>query len=272
MRLSADHSKPKSAFLKAFQRVDSAFTLIEILLVIALMSVIFLLVVPNFTVVPSTEASSKMNGLAGDIRAAYDMAVLHRKPYRLAFEFKTGDYWLESTNRLDFQLGDNGIDRDLSPDEAKEASAAFEEDFKEYIELAGKEVPDPETETTIPPTSPLIAARKSLSPVEWRAEEDAEWQKRSLGPSFMIRSMQAEHHKGLQTYEALQQDGYAYLYFFPEGYVERAVIHIAPTDEEDKSKWDQLTYTIQTRSWEGLADVESGYREIDITRDENEKR
>ncbi|MES2745114.1 MAG: prepilin-type N-terminal cleavage/methylation domain-containing protein, partial [Bdellovibrionota bacterium] len=254
------------------QRVDSAFTLIEILLVIALMSVIFLLVVPNFTVVPSTEASSKMNGLAGDIRAAYDMAVLHRKPYRLAFEFKTGDYWLESTNRLDFQLGDNGIDRDLSPDEAKEASAAFEEDFKEYIELAGKEVPDPETETTIPPTSPLIAARKSLSPVEWRAEEDAEWQKRSLGPSFMIRSMQAEHHKGLQTYEALQQDGYAYLYFFPEGYVERAVIHIAPTDEEDKSKWDQLTYTIQTRSWEGLADVESGYKEIDIMRDENEKR
>lgn len=253
---------------------NSGFTLIEVLLVIALMSVIFVLVIPNFNIVPSTEATSKINGLAGDIRAAYDMAVLHRKPYRLAFEFKTGDYWLESTNRLDFQIGDGtgSATHDLSPDELKEASATFEEDFKEYLDLAGKEVKDSEGETTIPPTSPLIAARKQLSPVEWRAEEDAEWQKRSLGPSFMIRAMQAEHHKSLQTYEDLKQDGYAYLYFFPEGYVERAVIYVAPTDEDDKTKWDQMTYTVVTRSWEGLADVESGYKEVDITRDENEKR
>lgn len=248
--------------------LQAGFTLIEVMLVIALMAVIFVLVIPNFNIVPSTEASSKINGLSGDIRAAYDMAVLHRKPHRLAFEFKTGDYWLESTERLDFQIGDNAQDRDLSPDELKEASAVFEEDFKEYLDLAGKEVKDADAEITIPPTSPLLAARKLLSPVEWRAVEDAEWQKRSLGPSFMIRAMQAEHHKSLQTYEDLKDDGYAYLYFFPEGYVQRAVIYVAPTDEDDKAKWDQQTYTVRTRSWEGLADVEGGYKEVDIRRDE----
>ena len=258
-----------SCFSSGARQGNSGFTLIEVLLVIALMSVVFVLVIPNFNIVPSTEATQKINGLAGDIRAGYDMAVLHRKPFRLVFEFKSGDYWLESTNRLDFQVGDAALDQDQSPEESKEALAVFEENFKEYLELAGKEVPDPETETNIPPTSPLIAARKALAPVEWRAVEDAEWGKRSLGPSFMLRSMRAEHHKALQTYEQLQNDGYAYLYFFPQGYVERAVIHVAPTDEDDKTKWDQLTYTVTTRSWEGLAEVETGYKEVDISRDES---
>lgn len=249
----------------------AGFTLIEVILVIALMAIIFIVVVPNFNVVPSSEASSKINGLAGDIRAAYDMAVLHRKPYRLVFEFKTADYWLESTERLDFQLGDNQLLRDLSPEETKEAVTQFDEDFKEYVTLAGKEVDDSETEKTIQPTSPLIAARNKLRPVEWQAAEDAEWSKRSLGPNFLIRAIQAEHHKNLQTYDELQNDGYAYLYFFPEGYVEKAVLYIAPADEDDKTKWDQLTYTVVTRAWEGLAEVESGYREVDITRDEQSK-
>jgi len=250
---------------------SAGFTLIEVIMVIALMAVTFILVVPNFNIVPSSEAAAKINGLAGDIRAAYDMSVLHRKPYRLVFEFKTADYWLESTDRSDFQLGDNPMNRDPSPQDTKDAIAQFEEDFKEYVDLAGQEVKDAETELTIKPTSPLLAAKQLLKPVEWRAVEDAEWTKRSLGPSYLIRSMQAQHHKSLQTYEDLQTDGYAFLYFFPEGYVERAVIYIAPADEEDKARWDQLTYTVVTRPWEGLADVESGYREVDITRDENTK-
>ncbi|RZA10147.1 MAG: type II secretion system protein, partial [Proteobacteria bacterium] len=84
----------------------AGFTIIEILLVIALMGVIMIVVVPNFNIASSSQESAKVNGIAGDIRAAYDMAVLNRRPYRLAFEFKTGDYWLESTQRTDFQLGD----------------------------------------------------------------------------------------------------------------------------------------------------------------------
>lgn len=267
-----DHSTPSTKREIPKPSASAGFTLIEIILVIALMAVMFIVIVPNFNIVPSSEASAKINGLTGDIRAAYDMAVLHRKPFRLAFEYKTGDYWLETTERRDFNLGDMQLNHDLSPTELKDEVAKFEEDFQEYITLAGKDVEDSESETTIKPTSPLVAARLKLRPVEWQAVEDSEWNKRSLGPNFLIRSIQAEHHKVPQTYDQLQEDGYAYLYFFPEGYVERAVLHIAPADEDDKSKWDQLTYTIQTRSWEGVADMESGYREVDISRDEQIKQ
>lgn len=257
---------------KNHQRKDSCagsagFSLIEVLMVIALMGIIFVLVIPNFNIVPSTEASAKINGLAGDIRAAYDMAVLHRKPFRLVFEFKTADYWLERTERVDFQLDDQEANRDPSPEEVKALTEQFEEDFKEYEELAGKEVKDADTEEVIKPASPLLSARDRLKPTVWTAVEDSEWSKRQLGPNFLLRSMRTEHHATLQTYEDLQQDGYAYLYFFPNGYVERAVIHVAPADEDDKTRWDQLTYTVTTRPWEGMAEVETGYKEVDVSRD-----
>lgn len=250
---------------------SAGFTIIEVLLVIALMGVIMLMALPNFNVVPGTEAAQKMGNLVGDISAAYDMAVLHKKYYRLAFEFKTGDYWLETTDRERFYLGDAQLDRDPSPDEIKEQEAEFEEKFERYVELAGKDVEDSENEKVIKATSPVLAARSKLKPVVWKAVEDAEWSRRSLGPTFVIRGARMEHHTRLQTLEELGENGYAYLYFFPSGYVERAVIYVAPADLEDRAKLDEQTYTIVTAPYEGMAEVSTGFKEVDVTKDAKER-
>ena len=84
----------------------------------------------------------------------------------------------------------------------------------------------------------------------------------------MIRSMQTEHLQKLMTLEELGQEAYAYLYFFPQGYVERAVIHVSPADLEDKSKLDEKTYTVQTSPYEGVAVADVGYKEVDVRNDE----
>ncbi len=245
----------------------AGLTIIELLIVISIIALMTVVAVPNFNIVPGTEAAQKLGTLLGDVRAGYDMAVLNRKPYRLAFEFRTGDYWLEQTERQDFLLGDEELDRDPTPEETKDKEATFEEDLKRYKELAGKEVEDSENERVIAPSSPLLAAASRLKPAKWTMVDDVEWGKRSLGPSFVIRSMQTEHLQRLQTLEELGSDGYAYLYFFPQGYVERAVIHIAPADLEDKAKLDELTYTIQTQPFEGMAQAETGYKEVDLRSD-----
>jgi general secretion pathway protein H len=249
-------------------RGEGGFSLIEMIIVIALAAVIFVVAAPSFTITEETEAIQKLSALAGDIRAAYDTTVLTRKPHRLVFNFSSGDYWLESTDRVDFVMGDEKLDRDPTPDEIKDRIAAFEEEFEQYKLLAGKEVEDAEAEKVVKPTSPLLAAKEKLAPAEWKAVEDGEWSMRHLGPQFNIRSMQAEHHGRLQTLEELGKEGFAYLYFFPQGYVERAVIHVAPADVEDKSKYDDRTYTLTTEPYEGLAETTAGYKEVDLTRDE----
>jgi general secretion pathway protein H len=247
---------------------EGGFSLMEMIIVIALAALMFVVAAPSFTLTEETEASQKLGALAGDIRAAYDTTVLARKPHRLVFAFGSGDYWLESTDRDDFYMGDEKLDRDPTPEEIKDRKAVFEEEFEQYKLLAGKEVEDSEEERVIKPTSPVLAARDKLAPVEWKAVEDAEWSVRKLGPQFAIRSMQAEHHGRLQTREELGDEAYAYLYFFPQGYVERAVIHIAPADPDDKTRYDERTYTLMTESYEGMAEISSGFKEVDITRDE----
>ncbi len=242
---------------------NSGFSLLEILLVISLIAVLFTMALPNLGFISTTEAAQKLGTLSGDIRAAYDMAVLHQRPHRLAFHFASGDYWLETTDREDFRLGAEGIDRDLSPEELEERVEYFEEDFEQYEELAGEEVEDIENEVTIPPVSPVVKAKERLQPAKWQKVEDAEWSKRSLGPYYAVLAMQAEHHIRRLTLDEFGDRGFAYLYFFPSGYVERAVIYIGEPNAglEDL---DNPPYTLVTEPYEGIANVDSGYREVDI--------
>ncbi|MFW7380534.1 MAG: pilus assembly FimT family protein [Oligoflexus sp.] len=243
---------------------QQGFSLIELLLVIATIGMIFVLAVPNMNILSSTEAAQKMGTLTGDIRAAFDMAVLHRRPHRLVFHFATGDYWLETTDRRDFFLGTEAIDRDLSPEELKDQIVLFKDQFEEFVELAGIEVDDIENDRTIPPTSPVLKAKERLQPVEWRRVEDAEWSQRSLGPHFVIQSMQAEHHREKITLEEFEDRAFAYLYFLPHGYVERAVIYVAPSDGNGRVDPAELPYTITTDPYGGIAQIETGYLEVDI--------
>jgi type II secretory pathway pseudopilin PulG len=246
---------------------QNGFSIIELLLVIATIGLLFAVTAPNLTILSSTEAAQKINTLAGDIRAAYDMAILHRRPHRLVFHFATGEYWLETTDRQDFFLAAEGMERDLSPEELKEREEIFKEDFQLYVDLAGREVEDIENETVIPPISPLLAAKEQLQPPSWRRVEDSEWSRRTLGPYFVVQGMQAEHHMRKITLEEFGDRAFAYLYFFPRGYVERAVIYLAPSAGGRDIDESEPPYTITTEPFEGVAKVESGYREVDIFED-----
>lgn len=239
------------------------FTIIELILVIALIGLLFVMAAPNLSILSSTEAAQKIGTLAADIRGAYDMAVLHRRPHRLVFQFSTGQYWLETTDHQNFRLAANSDGYDLSSEQAKERQAMFDEKFAEYKEKAGREVQLPDKDEVVMPASPLINAQSKLSPARWRRIEDSEWGRRSIGPQFSIGGMQAEHHESLISSNQTDENSVGHLYFFPQGYVERAVIYVVPAGMDVESALDKA-YTIKTRPYEGIADVNSGYQEVDI--------
>jgi general secretion pathway protein H len=250
---------------------ESGFSLIEIILVIAIMGTIYAVALPNLGVISQTESSQKIQTLGGDIRAAFDMAVLNGKSYRLAFHFPSGDYWLETTDREKFYLGDAKLERDLSPEEVEDEIAIFKEDFEQYKDIAGTEINIPDSDRTIKPTSPLIKAESKLLPASWSRVKTSEWGKRSLGPYFVIQDMQAEHHANLQRLEDLQDKAFAYLYFFPKGYVEKAVIHLGVSAGDYEVDRTQEAITVTTVPNEGFANTEIGYIEVDIQKDEKRR-
>lgn len=260
------------SFVKRWQRpwqqpgltFESGMTLIEIILVVSLMAVIYSVALPQLSIKTGTEVASKLGTLSADVRSAYDMAVLYRKPYRLVFHFASGDYWLESTDDWDFTLGDSHLDHDPSPEEQKEAIETFEEEFKEYETLAGQEIEDPVNERVIKPTSPVVQAKSKLAPAKWTMVENSEWKRRSLGPYLLIMDMMAEHHKTKQTLETLGTNGHGFLYFFPKGYVEKAVIHVGYRKGEMEVDEKEAPYTITTNPYQGTAESITGYEEPDV--------
>ena len=95
--------------------------------------------------------------------------------------------------------------------------------------------------------------------------------RRSHIPTTVVQDMQAEHHANLQRLSDLQERAFAYLYFFPKGYVEKAVIHLGVSAGDFEVDTTQPATTITTVPNEGFANVESGYIEVDIFKDEKRR-
>ncbi len=253
------------------RRASAGFSLIEVIIVIALMAFIFAVALPQFAQRTGAESANKMSQLAGDVRAAFDMAVLSRKTYRMVFVLNTGDYWLEVASRPDVTLGSDKVDRDPTEQEEKDEQLAFEGKFEEYVELAGRAVSIPDDDIEIPPTSPVVQAKEDLKKATWSRVDTTEWGERTLGPSLMIQDMQSEHHGNKQLVTDLGPEGRAMIYFFPNGYVQRAVIHVAFKKDDMVPDETQEPYTVTTIPYEGTADVVSGYVDVDVHDDRNEE-
>lgn len=242
------------------------FTLLETILIVGLLAGVYAYAVPQFGLFSGLERSSTLNRIAVDIRSAYDTAVLTGKVHRLVFNLSKGEYWLEVADRNNVYLSVDGQDHDLSKDEEEEQRLEFEESFSAYEDMLDNPVRDPENDREIALITPLVAAKKRLAHPKWSIIKNLEWQKRTVGPQLALIAMQAEHHGQKQSVEDNDFAGdelQAYLYFFPEGYVERAVIHIVPVDGDVIDR-NATPYTIRTKPHEGIATVVAGREELDV--------
>jgi general secretion pathway protein H len=243
----------------------AAVTMLEIMVVIALVGFLYSVVAPQFSLRTGAEAATKVQRLADDIRSAFDLAALNNKTYRMSFVFSTGEYSLDYADRDVPELGDGKGGRDPSAAEAKAKSDAFEEETKQYLDLAGDPIKDDDGKVILGSNdSPIIKNRTAAKGPVWTHVDGLEWQNRTLGPYLMISDMQAEHHLEKQALADVGQAGGAYLYFFPSGYVEKAYIAIYFKKDEMEVDESQKPYTIITNSFLGTASVNAGVVEVDV--------
>ncbi len=240
-------------------------TMIEIAVVIALIAFLYTIVAPQFSLRTGSEAASKVQRVADDIRSAFDMAVLNNKTYRMSFVLATGEYWLEEADRQVTELGDGKGGRDPSAEEVKARDDEFDAETKEFEGIMGDAVKDDDGQA-IPGsnTSPILKNRAAARGAKWSRLESLEWQDRTLGPYLMIAEMQAEHHEQKQVLGDLGETGRAFIYFFPAGYVEKSFITIVFKKDKMVVDDEQKPYTIVTRPFLGTAAVMSGTAEIDV--------
>lgn len=243
---------------------EAGMTMIEIAVVIALIAFLYSIAVPQFSQRSGSEAATKIQRVADDIRAAFDLAVLNNKTYRMSFVLSTGDYWLEEADRPIETLQNDKGGKDPTAEEEKAKSEEFDAMTKEYKAMAGEPVKNDKGESIGGNDSPILKNREKAKGPQWKKVEALEWQDRTVGPYLVIAEMQAEHHEQKQILTDVGEAGRAFIYFFPAGYVEKSYIVVAFKRDHMQIDDTQKPYTIITRPFLGSATVNSGTQEIDV--------
>jgi general secretion pathway protein H len=209
------------------------------LVVLALVGLAATLAVGGVRRLTKSDLRGGATKLAGAIRYLFDRASTTGKVHRLVFDFEEGKYWAEVSDDRFFIPRERETDESRERDE--EAIAKEEEEKKEAEARAAEGESD---ETMIDPSR--------YQPTEWKP-------KRAHFDMFQEHALKVvtlKHAKlaGLFTprYREPVSTGKGYLYFFPLGQTEPAIVHI--TDESGETFYSLLVHPLN-----GKVKVQAGY-------------
>lgn len=219
--------------MKNPRRRPAGLTLIELVIVMALLAAIVTIVIPSVVNIIGANLRTTVSEVAGSIRFTYDLAARKNVPFRLVFDLDERAYWVESSSekylfdREKTGVSEGRLDEDAEQDKERERSRRFVD--RSYIE--GGEMWQPK-------------GKPSFSDFAGRYTK-----KKSLPEDIFFQDVWVAHQEDRVT------AGRAYLYCFPTGMTERAVIHIGD-DAED-------AYTLVVEALTGVVKIHPEYIEVE---------
>lgn len=237
-----------SALLRGRNRqTSSGLTLIEILVVLAIIAVITVGVLGGSGQLEGARLKQSATLVSGAVRAGYGRANATSKSVRLVFDFEKDAMWLEEADQQHLvQSGDKTGTGGADPVTAAERAALDEGDRI----LKGPRAP-----------------RSAFRPVS-KGEIGDQTEVKSARPlprGITFREVQTTHDS------SPRREGRAYLYFWPGGQTERAVIQLAPKPRtEERVFTDEKTLTVEVAPLTGKAQLKAGSVALKIPTDERE--
>lgn len=198
------------------RRSETGFTLIELMVVMAVMAVITAAVVVGIGNIRGANVQTEAGQLGVAVRYLYNLSVLNGRNYRLVLDLESGSWWGEAQESRD-------------PCKAFLLPGEGQEDAKEV---------DEDDEDAAPKASNFAAAKSKLL------------KKKKLPKGIVIRSVMTSHQGDPTT------TGQAHINFFPNGTVERAFVVLSVADdEEDAMTVEVLPLQGSARVLDGELDV-----------------
>lgn len=237
-------------------RDQRGMTLIEIVIVVALLGLVSAGVTVSFRSVQRARTRESAMRLAAAIRYLYDRAIVGGGYYRLAIDLDGGSYQAQRSDDRFYLNSDKergpgrgkAFDQDA---ETKKLDQADEDARRNTVGLARELQPPP-----APKRAHFQSFKDAMLP---RVELKNAW----------VRDLYTPRQEEPYT------SGRAFLYFFPDGRTERAVIHVVsgdrPGPDEDADP-DADVYTLIVHPLTGRVEFEKGDlevpRDFDTTDDE----
>lgn len=207
----------------------NGFTLLEIVVSIAVVSLILGVVISRMDTMLEWDMKKASNKLASTMRYLYNKAASEGLYIRLVLDIDENVYWVEATaDPFVITAGEEEARPSAQESEASEegvAEGSEVEGFEEEGESYG-----------LKPREPIF------TPVESHLLKPTK-----LPGSVFFKDVYVEHQRmGVDS-------GKESIYFFPNGYVEHAVINLRNDD-------DDVNYSLETNPVSGRVNIEDRYR------------
>ena len=215
---------------------DHGFTIMEMMVVVAVVGLLIAAATLSLYNILRSDLRSAASKTAGAMRFAFDKATMTGMTIRLAMDLEKGQLWLEGSEQR-VTLGKDGV---LSEGEARpEGEEEDEGGGGSMLPLfglgGGSGGKEGEEEGEVAPGIDAQQVKKEadfdLAPVERAAAKfkpiKGMLTKRiKLAKGIRIDGVATPHDR------EPREDGMAYVYFFPQGHSEPAIIHIANKNDE----------------------------------------
>ncbi|MFH1831023.1 MAG: prepilin-type N-terminal cleavage/methylation domain-containing protein [Pseudomonadota bacterium] len=207
----------------------NGFTLLEIVVSLAVVSLILGVVISRMDTMLEWDMKKASNKLASTMRYLYNKAASEGLYIRLVLDIDENAYWVEATtDPFVISTGEEG---------EKSAKQTKKTEGEQGAETKGLEgLTEEEEGYGLKPSEPVF------TPVESHLLKPTK-----LPDTVFFKDVYVEHRRtGVDA-------GKESIYFFPNGYVEHAVINLRNDD-------DDINYSLETNPVSGRVNIEDRYR------------
>lgn len=177
-------------------------TLIELVVVLAIVAIMFIVGAVGISAIRGADVDATASVVAGAMTYVSSLAVHENKTYRLVLDMDQKAYWVEHVDTED-------------------PCARF---LPDEVDVGL----DPENEPT-----PTPREGEAAEPAVAFAQTRGDLLKGRFEPGTNVAAILTSHH------DQVQEGGRAAVYFYPNGYAERALIWVGGSSSDAQSGWDR---------------------------------
>ncbi len=251
---------------------QQGFSLIEIVIVLAIMGTMAALILPSLGLSPGSSFGHALRGLTSALRASYDSAVISGRMHRVLLELHSGEYWTEVApagfrGRAPAPLGEDpdSLDRRTKEEERKRLSEDLDKAAAEVRKDAGNG-----PERTFSVRSILVAQRKALQGVRWQVVDDAVLGRRKLPGKTVFAAFQTATMDSKTEFRGRDQKlPPGEITYYPSGESVQAMIQVAQLTSADgtavSDRGAKATLILDPLTGQSL--ILDGFQEPDFAKD-----
>jgi general secretion pathway protein H len=219
------------------RRSASGFTLIEIIIVIAIVGLIMGLGIKGFRSLNRSDLRAASTHLAGSIRFLFDRASTTGKTHRMVLDLENGRYWAEVSDDKFYVPRDSESPEALARREEMEAQEDEEKRAKLEKEAAAKA--DSTYGDSSFDLSKLEVGEFKPQRARFAAFKELAFKPETLKKTLVLRSVYTPRVTDPVT------AGRAYIYFFPMGQTEPAIVTL--TDHGGETIYSLVVHPLTGR-------------------------